>query len=107
MIGPGVDTFAPARGTPEDQRDMAALRKIDEFFGPLAPRLVISAGEQWTRWCIANILSRDERSPFRNFDPEEIAVEDVDFVCSIMKIDPVERPTATALLEHKWFKTED
>ena len=107
MVGPNMHIFTPAPGTPDDQRDLAVLRMIDKFFGPFSPEFILSAGEQWTRWYIANIVSAGERRPFRDTDPEEIAAEDVDFICDIMKIDPDERPTARALLEHEWFKTED
>ena len=56
---------------------------------------------------MANIISADERRPFRDADPSEIAVQDVDFICDTMKIDPRKRPTADALLRHEWFESED
>jgi hypothetical protein len=85
-----MHVFTPPPGTPDDQRDLAVLRTIDKFFGPFAPEFILAAGEPWARWYLANIVSADERRPFRDADPEEIAIEDVDFICDIMKIDPEE-----------------
>jgi hypothetical protein len=44
---------------------------IDKFFSPFPPEIVLSAGGQWARWYVANIVSADERRPFRDTDPEE------------------------------------
>ena len=43
------------------------------------------------------------RKPFSMAEDAELTVEDRNFICKIMKMDPRERPTAKELLDDQWF----
>ncbi|KAH8719359.1 kinase-like domain-containing protein [Phaeosphaeriaceae sp. PMI808] len=44
------------------------------------------------------------RKPFSMAEDPELTVEDREFICKIMRMDPRERPTAKQLLEDSWFE---
>lgn len=50
-----------------------------------------------------HIEQQNMRKPFELVEDDEVTLEDKKFICDIMKLDPVERPTAKALLKHDWF----
>lgn len=60
-------------------------------------------GDDITQLLLAITVLPHERRPFRNWDPDEIAPADVDFICKVMQLDPEERPSAKDLLQDKWF----
>jgi casein kinase II subunit alpha len=49
------------------------------------------------------IEEQDTRKPFELVEDEEITSEDKVFLCDVMQLDPMERPTAKGLLKHRWF----
>ena len=75
------------------------------FFGPFPPNFAKRMGDDITQLLLTIAVPPHQRQPFRNWDPNEIAPADVDFVCKIMQLDPEKRPLAKDLLKDEWFST--
>jgi casein kinase II subunit alpha len=76
------------------------------FFGPFPAKFAEIADEE--RIKIVNgvhehVRDSEIRKPFRLAADKELTVEDMTFLCKIMKLDPRDRPTARELLEDEWF----
>lgn len=82
------------------------LVKQASIFGPF-PRSYIDIADDERQGILAVINSYiDEnglRKPFSMAEDPELTVEDRNFICKIMKMDPRDRPTAKELLEDPWF----
>ena len=50
---------------------------------------------------------KEEWSLFSRVSETELPSGDRDFICSIMKMDPRDRPTAKELLKDPWFDESD
>jgi casein kinase II subunit alpha len=49
------------------------------------------------------IEEQDTRKPFSQVEDKEVTSEDKEFLCDVMQLDPMERPAAKGLLQHRWF----
>jgi casein kinase II subunit alpha len=49
------------------------------------------------------IEEQDTRKPFSQVEDKEVTLEDKEFLCDVMQLNPMERPTAKGLLQHRWF----
>jgi hypothetical protein len=74
------------------------------FFGPWPEAFMQRVGEEIAEGLRAISIGEENRRPFKYFTVGgRIAPADVEFVYKIMKLDPLERPTAEQLLEDPWF----
>lgn len=53
-------------------------------------------------WMLEHL--KESRTPFHNIADSEICQKDKDFISWIMRLDPRDRPTASAILLHEWWK---
>lgn len=56
---------------------------------------------------IMNMVPVQEMRLFRQAPEDEVSREENEFISKIMKIDPLERPTAEQLLKDAWFADLD
>ncbi len=75
------------------------------FFGPFSPNLANRMGDDVTHLLLTIKVPLHERRPFRNWNPDEIAPAEVEFICKLMQLDPEKRPSARDLLQDKWFSS--
>ncbi|KAF1951620.1 kinase-like protein [Byssothecium circinans] len=82
------------------------LVKQTSIFGPFPQSYLDIADEERVGILavIDNYVSDNGlRKPFSMAVDPELTVEDRDFICKIMRMDPRDRPTAKELLEDEWF----
>ncbi|KAL9126242.1 MAG: hypothetical protein Q9217_004675, partial [Psora testacea] len=80
LLGPNRHIFRPPRDTPDAEWDVAVLERHDLFFGPFPPDFAKRMGDDITQLLLTIAVPPHERQPFRNWDPNELAPADVDFV---------------------------
>ncbi|KAF2225477.1 kinase-like domain-containing protein [Elsinoe ampelina] len=105
IYGDGIHIFLPDVPVDHDEYTLRILKRHYEYFGPFPETyLEIATGDQIgvLTWIMKNTPVEAKR-PFRLVDPQELAVEDRDFLLKIMKLDPRDRPTARELLKDEWF----
>jgi serine/threonine protein kinase len=77
-----------------------------QFLGPFPGKYSEIADEDTVEvilWLMEQI-PRDKLTPFHCITEKEMCKKDKEFVGSMMKMDPRDRPTARELLEHDWFR---
>lgn len=82
------------------------LLKQASIFGPFPPSYIDIANEerQAILAVVNNYINENGlRKPFSMAEDSELSIEDRNFICKIMRMDPRERPTAKQLLEDSWF----
>ncbi|KAH8157517.1 hypothetical protein CIB48_g10732 [Xylaria polymorpha] len=82
------------------------LAKQASIFGPFPHSYIDIADEerQGILAVINNYINENGlRKPFSMAEDPELTVEDRNFICKIMRMDPRDRPTAKQLLEDPWF----
>lgn len=88
-----------------EEYELKILKRQCQFFGPF-PLTYREICPQETLNVLAYIMqsiSPEEKKPFSLISERELSKEDKEFVLRIMKLDPRDRPSATELLEDKWF----
>ncbi|RMY68309.1 hypothetical protein D0863_07213 [Hortaea werneckii] len=105
--GRGFHIFKPA-GVKADDSEFPAhvLTEQARYFGPFPLRYQELLDEESESILAAiHVLIEQEgtRKPFSLVEDEEILPEDKEFLCDIMRLDPLDRPTASDLLKHHWF----
>jgi casein kinase II subunit alpha len=99
--------FKPDNVKPDnDTYPVHVLIKQMRFFGPPSVKYQELLDEErlqtvttLLKYIHANNLYKD----FSKAEDPELSIEDRDFICRIMKLDPRERPTAKELLEDPWL----
>ncbi|RMY53113.1 hypothetical protein D0865_05420 [Hortaea werneckii] len=105
--GRGFHIFKPA-GVEADDPEFPAhvLMEQARYFGPFPLRyqeLLDEESESILAAIHALIEQQGTRKPFSLVEDEELLLEDKELLCDIMRLDPLERPTASDLLNHRWF----
>ncbi|GAB1744222.1 hypothetical protein NU219Hw_g1375t2 [Hortaea werneckii] len=106
--GRGFHIFKPVAGVTADDPEFPAhvLMEQARYFGPFPLRYQELLDEESESILAAiHVLIEKEgtRKPFSLAEDEEILQEDREFLCDIMRLDPLDRPTASDLLKHRWF----
>ncbi|RMZ10520.1 hypothetical protein D0864_01234 [Hortaea werneckii] len=106
--GRGFHIFKPVDGLSADDPEFAAhvLMEQARYFGPFPLRyneLLDKESESILAAIHILIEQQRTRKPFSLVEDEEVLPEDKEFLCDVMKLDPLERPTARELLQHRWF----
>lgn len=107
IFGQNWHIFVP-KGLSVDDEEYPAqvLIKQASMFGPF-PLSYIDIADDERQGVLADIsnyiMENELRKPFSMAVDKELTVEDRDFICKIMKMDPRDRPTAKELLEDPWF----
>lgn len=82
------------------------LVKQASIFGPF-PHSYIDIADEERQGILAVINNYINENglwkPFSMAEDSELTVEDRNFICKIMRMDPRDRPTAKELLEDPWF----
>ncbi|RMY84299.1 hypothetical protein D0861_07020 [Hortaea werneckii] len=107
--GRGFHIFKPDAGVSADDPEFPAhvLMEQTRYFGPFPLRYKKLLDEESESILAAiHVLIEQEgtRKPFSLLEDEEILPEDKGFLSDIMQLDPLERPTARELLQHRWFE---
>lgn len=92
---------------PLDDYKFAVLRRQVEIFTPFPVKYEEIANEdvmELVVWMLENL--KESRTPFQCVTDSEISQKDKDFISWIMRLDPRDRPTATAILSHEWWREE-
>lgn len=92
---------------PLDDYKFAVLQRQVEIFGPFPVKYEEIANEdvmELVVWMLENL--KESRTPFQSITDSEISQKDKDFISWIMRLDPRDRPTATAILSHEWWREE-
>ncbi|PWY70287.1 STE/STE20 protein kinase [Aspergillus sclerotioniger CBS 115572] len=98
--------FKPDVPRGHEEYELKILTKYYVFFGPYPPSYVDLADDE-TLAILSYVMDNvpaEKRKPFSRAGRQEISVEDREFVCKIMRMDPRDRPTARELLGDKWFQ---
>lgn len=109
MMGPHGELFGSHASTEED-REFEMVYRHHSMMGPLPESLISRSSEKW----------KSRMTEYRNIDKEHgrsiswrwvmqdlnILEEDGAFVERILRMDPADRPSASALLEDLWLKVE-
>jgi hypothetical protein len=104
LLGPNQHIFRPPDGTPDDEYRLVVLQRQEMFFGPWPETFMQRVGEEIAAGLRAISIGEENRRPFKYFTAGgRIAPADVEFVYKIMKLDPLERPTAEQLLKDSWL----
>jgi hypothetical protein len=88
--------------------EFEVLKRQFQFFGPFPAKYEQIADNDTVEviiWLTENL--RDKMKPFRLIAAREICQQDKEFIGWFMKLDPRDRPTATEILAHKWWKDPD
>ena len=105
--GRGFHIFKPADISAGDAEfPVHVLVQQARYFGPFPLCYKTYLDEEQERILAAihiYIEERGIRKPFSQVGDKEITTEDKVLLCDIMQLDPRDRPTAKALLEHDWF----
>ncbi|KAL8929960.1 MAG: hypothetical protein Q9208_001104 [Pyrenodesmia sp. 3 TL-2023] len=96
--------FKPDRIDPHDDIFLCeVIKRMYQFFGPF-PRSYETLCDAERLEVITLIANTTPRlTPFCMTGPPEISVEDRDFICKLMRLDPRDRPTAQELLQDPWL----
>ncbi|KAL1861716.1 hypothetical protein Daus18300_008685 [Diaporthe australafricana] len=92
---------------PADDYRFAVLKRQVEFFGPFPfkyQEIASNDAMELVLWMLENL--QDSRTPFENISDNEVSRDDREFIGWIMRLDPRDRPTAAAILAHKWWREE-
>lgn len=107
--GGGWHIFKPNGVSPDDQAyALHVLIQQVRFFGPFPLSYQEIADDERLQICtivLDHIADNNLGKPFSLVVDEELRVEDREFLCKIMKLDPRDRPTAKELLEDKWLES--
>ncbi|RMZ01932.1 hypothetical protein D0862_06193 [Hortaea werneckii] len=106
--GRGFHIFKPVAGVTADDPEFPAhvLMEQARYFGPFPLRyheLLDKESESILAAIHVLIEQEGTRKPFSLVEDEEMLQEDREFLCDIMRLDPLDRPTASDLLNHRWF----
>ncbi|SMQ48368.1 unnamed protein product [Zymoseptoria tritici ST99CH_3D7] len=99
--------FKPRDISADDEEFLVhVLIQQARYFGPfpLSYEMWLDKEQQQVLAAVhIHIEEQDMRKPFLQAEDEEMALEDRDFLCGIMQLDPRDRPTAEELLKSNWF----
>ena len=106
--GRGFHMFKPVDGVSADDPEFRAhvLMEQARYFGPFPLRYkeLLDEGSESILAAIHVLIEQQgTRRPFSLVRDEEVLPEDKKFLCDIMQLDPLQRPTAGELLQHRWF----
>ena len=104
--GRGFHIFKPDAGVSADDPEFPAhvLMEQARYFGPFPLRykkLLDEESESNLAAIHVLIEQQGSRKPLSLVKDEEILPKDKEFLCDIMQLDPLERPTARELLQHR------
>lgn len=105
IYGQDFHIFKPNVPFDHDEYDLRILMKHYQVFGPF-PTSYEEIADQERLAVLAYIMEicpPETLKPFRYTTRREISLEDKEFICKIMKLDPRDRPSAGQLLEDEWF----
>ena len=105
IYGRNFSLLSPAY-KPEDKMYLDGIvRNFHKYFGPFPTSYLTIPGIDEVRLeALTKITNEEkERGLFKRASSTEISDQDRDFICSFMKLDYRDRPTAAELLEHKGF----
>ena len=106
MLGPYGELFGSSAEN-EDDAEIEILQKQNSMTGPYPLALLERAGGDWPAlFRVFADMDEDqgEHVTWRLVVQElQLPEEDGAFIERVLKIDPVERPTADALLKDTWF----
>ncbi|SMY22060.1 unnamed protein product [Zymoseptoria tritici ST99CH_1A5] len=105
--GRNFHIFKPRDISADDEEFLVhVLIQQARYFGPfpLSYEMWLDKEQQQVLAAVhIHIEEQDMRKPFLQAVDEEMTLEDRDFLCGIMKLDPRDRPTAEELLKSDWF----
>ncbi|KJX94470.1 hypothetical protein TI39_contig4189g00010 [Zymoseptoria brevis] len=105
--GRNFHIFKPRVISADDEEFLVhVLIQQARYFGPfpLSYEMWLDKEQQQVLAAVhIHIEEQDMRKPFLQAEDEEMTLEDRDFLCGIMKLDPRDRPTAQELLKSDWF----
>jgi serine/threonine protein kinase len=79
------------------------LERMHRFFGPFPVTYKTLADDKTILHLVDIMKSVGQRKPFKIWKDPEFKLEDKEFLCKVMKLDPRDRPSAKDLLNHKWL----
>ncbi|KAL8727173.1 MAG: hypothetical protein Q9166_006210 [cf. Caloplaca sp. 2 TL-2023] len=90
--------------------EVQVLRKMISYFGPLSQGLLDHIGDSlWGQILLGLDSTFDKENPRKPFElwlnMEQFKPGDKEFFLRVMKLDPLERPSAEELLRDPWFYT--
>lgn len=108
LWGRGFHIFKPVDRVSADDPEFPAhvLMEQARYFGPFPLRYkeLLDKESECTLAAIHVLIEQQgTRKPFSLIEDEEVLPEDKEFLCDVMKLDPLERSTARELLQHRWF----
>lgn len=105
LYGDNFFLFKPDVPADHDNYELKILQRQCEFFGPfpLTYREICALDTLNILAYIMKSIPPEKKKPFSRISEQEISRGDKEFVLRIMKLDPRDRPSATELLEDKWF----
>ncbi|KAI1174728.1 kinase-like domain-containing protein [Nemania sp. FL0916] len=105
IYGHGFDLLWPGVDPKHNLFIDKLVRNFHKYFGPFPETYLTLPGmdEDRAEALITIMNEAEARGLFRRASSTEISNEDRDFICSFMKLDYRDRPTAAALLNDKWF----
>jgi len=108
IYGNDFHIFDPEVQADHDDFDAKFLVKHHQIFGPFPSSFQEIADEErlGVMTMIMEQCSPDIMSLFALTDAKEVSDADKAFILRIMKLDPRDRPTATALLQDIWFRVD-
>ncbi|CAF9920848.1 MAG: hypothetical protein HETSPECPRED_004378 [Heterodermia speciosa] len=97
--------FKPVGVSAEDSTySIEVFRRHNQFFGPF-PLSYESLLDDDRLGMLTDIISiADKYTLFRRASSTEISNSDRDFICTMMHLDPRDRPSAEELLQDQWFR---
>ena len=105
--GRGFHIFKPADVLADDAEfPVHVLIQQARYFGlfPLSYETFLDQEQEKILAAIhIYIEERGIRKPFSQVEDKEIIPKDKEFLCDIMQLDSMDRPTAKVLLKHDWF----
>ncbi|EGP89626.1 uncharacterized protein MYCGRDRAFT_37854 [Zymoseptoria tritici IPO323] len=105
--GRNFHIFKPRDMSADDEEFLVhVLVQQARYFGPfpLSYEMWLDKEQQQVLAAVhIHIEEQDMRKRFAQMEDEEMTLEDRNFLCGIMKLDPRDRPTAEELLKSNWF----
>lgn len=107
IFGRNFHIFKPPNISADDEEfPVNVLIQQARYFGPfpLTYATYLDKEEEQVLAAIHILIEeQDSRKPFPLVEDKELTLGDKEFLCRVMELDPMERPTAKELLTHSWF----
>lgn len=107
IFGRNFHIFKPPNISADDEEfPVNVLIQQARYFGPfpLTYATYLDKEEEKVLAAIHILIEeQDSRKPFSLVEDKELTSGDKEFLCTVMELDPMERPTAKELLTHSWF----